>query len=369
MENRPGMESMGLNTSFYKNKKVFITGHTGFKGSWLTTWLLNSGAIIKGYALQPDTTPSMFNVLELDNKIENVFADINDVKRITKEISDFKPEIVFHLAAQPLVRESYAKPQYTFATNVLGTVNLLEAVRNCASVRSAVIITTDKVYKNFEKAEGYKESEELGGYDPYSASKACCEIVTDSYRQSFFNNSHTLIATARAGNVIGGGDWSKDRIIPDAVKAFSSGEKLTVRNPDSVRPWQHVLEPLSGYLMLGEKLYNGEKEFEGSWNFGPEKNDKMNVGKLAETITEFWGDNASYEEIKLNGQPHETVLLSLDISKAKSKLSWTPSYNSKEALQKTIQWYKSFYTGTADMLRMTSDQIMQFENSKDLIEH
>ena len=363
------MEAMGLDTSFYKNKKVFITGHTGFKGSWLTSWLIYSGAIVKGYALKPDTDPSMFNILEIENKIENVFADINDLKKIKDEVSDFKPEIVFHLAAQPLVRESYSDPQYTFSTNVLGTVNLLEAVRNCSSVKSLVIITTDKVYKNHEKAEGYKENEELGGYDPYSASKACCEIVADSYRQSFFNKSEVLIATARAGNVIGGGDWSKDRIIPDAVKAFSIGEKLKVRNPDSVRPWQHVLEPLSGYLMLGEMLYKRKKKFEGAWNFGPEKNDKLNVGELAEIITKSWSSNASYETVKLKDQPHETSLLSLDISKAKSELSWSPVYNSKEALEKTIEWYKDFYSGSKDMCEKTIEQVSQYEELTKSVEH
>ncbi len=359
---------MGLDPKFYKDKRVFITGHTGFKGSWLSSWLINSGAIVKGYALAPDTDPSLFNSLDISNKMECVYSDINDMQKVKEEVSSFKPEIVFHLAAQPLVRESYSDPHYTYSTNVLGTVNILEAVRNCPSVKAVVLITTDKVYKNLEKNSGYTETDELGGYDPYSASKACCEIVADCYRQSFFNKSSVLLATARAGNVIGGGDWSKDRIIPDAVKAFSSGNKLSVRNPGSVRPWQHVLEPLSGYLLLGKKLLEGKKEFEGSWNFGPDKNDKLTVGELAAIITDLWGGDAKYEAINLKDQPHETAMLSLDISKAQNKLDWYPFYNSKQALEKTIEWYKGYYNNNK-IYDMTISQIESFENLKKPVEY
>ncbi|CAN5392712.1 CDP-glucose 4,6-dehydratase [soil metagenome] len=362
------MEGMGIDTTFYKGKRVFITGHTGFKGSWLTSWLIKSGAVLKGYALAPNTQPALFNILDIGNNIESVYSDISQINKLSKEVDSFKPEIIFHLAAQPLVRESYSDPHYTYNTNVLGTVNILEAARNCSSVRAIVAITTDKVYKNKERDSGYSESDEIGGYDPYSASKACCEIIIDSYRQSFLSKSSVLIVSARAGNVIGGGDWSKDRIIPDAVRSFSSGKKLQVRNPKSVRPWQHVLEPLSGYLMLGKYLLEGKSEFEGPWNFGPLEDDRMNVGELAELIARLWSKDATFEILKLDGQLHETKLLSLDINKARTKLNWQPSYNSGKALEKTIKWYSEYYKGT-DMNELTRSQIEDFEKLSCQVEY
>ena len=350
---------------FFKNKRVLITGHTGFKGSWLTQTLLNWGADIVGIALRPNTNPSLFDLLNIKKKIKNYFCDIRNFKKVKEIIFKEKPEIVFHLAAQPLVRDSYDDPLYTFETNIIGTANILQAVKETGIVKSAVIITTDKVYENKENNHPYKEDEKLGGYDPYSCSKAGAEIVIDSYIKSFFNlkdyNKHkTLIASARSGNVLGGGDWSKDRLVPDIVKAvFENNEKVIVRNPDSIRPWQYVLEPSYGYMLLAKKLYEGKKEFSGAWNFGPNNENYLTVKELLEKALKIL-KKGSYT-IKKDYTKHESKLLRLDISKAKNVLGWRPSFDIDTTLNLTFDWYKSFYS-KEDIVNLANQQIESFFN-------
>ncbi|EAI4828509.1 CDP-glucose 4,6-dehydratase [Campylobacter lari] len=333
----------------YKNKKVFITGHSGFKGSWLSLWLHHTGAKIYGYSLKPNTTFNHFDILSMQEIFEkSYFEDINEYTKLENALFECDPEIIFHLAAQPLVRYSYKNPIETFQTNVIGTLNILNIARKLKNLKAIVVITTDKVYENKEWYWGYKELDPLGGYDPYSASKACAEIVTNSIRQSFFNvdefkKSHNvLIASARAGNVIGGGDWSEDRLIPDVIKAASENSSAIIRNPKSTRPWQHVLEPLRGYLMLGEKLLEGNKEFATSFNFGPNDEGDLSVEDVLKLSSSFW-DKISYQiQVDLNA-PHEANLLMLDISKARKMLNWTPILNSSLSIELTIKWYKEFY--------------------------
>ena len=333
---------MVVTNDFWKGKKVFLTGNTGFKGSWLTIWLLELGADILGYSNEVPTKPSLFESASLRDKINYVEGDINDLGYLTKTMKAFNPDIVFHLAAQPLVRLSYNIPVETFETNVLGTVKLLEAIRHCDSVKSGIIITTDKCYDNKEWEFGYREVDPMGGFDPYSSSKGAAELAISSYRNSFFKNSDTLIASARAGNVIGGGDWAGDRLIPDLVKGASSNVKVKVRNPLAIRPWQHVLEPLSGYLLLAEKCYNKEEHPDEAWNFGPEVKDAKNVQWVADLTSKIWGKEALWELDKDN-HPHEATFLKLDISKAYQKLKWSPKWNAEIAVEKSIEWYKKFY--------------------------
>jgi CDP-glucose 4,6-dehydratase len=334
-----------MNLEIYKDKKVFITGHTGFKGSWMSLWLKKLNAEIVGYSLPPQTLPNHFDLLNLD--IDSHYENICNLEILKKTIQASKPEIIFHLAAQPLVRESYLYPVETYQTNVMGTINLMEAARHCDSVKVIVIITTDKCYENKEQLSGYKETDRMGGFDPYSSSKGCAELVASSYRNSFFNISEykktheVLVATVRAGNVIGGGDWSKDRLIPDLIRAASKGETTKIRYPNATRPWQHVLEPLSGYLMLGKKLLEGDVTFSGAWNFGPEENQAITVGEVLNLASKYW-QKIRYEEEK-SLQLHEAGLLSLNIDKAKLKLGWKPLWNNKVSIHKTIEWYKSFY--------------------------
>ncbi|EAK9947389.1 CDP-glucose 4,6-dehydratase [Campylobacter lari] len=333
----------------YKNKKVFITGHSGFKGSWLSLWLHHIGAKIYGYSLKPNTTFNHFDILSMQKIFEkSYFEDINDYTKLENALLECDPEIIFHLAAQPLVRYSYKNPLETFQTNAIGTLNILNIARKLKNLKAVVIITTDKVYENKEWYWGYKELDPLGGYDPYSASKACAEIITNSIRQSFFSvdefkKSHNvLIASARAGNVIGGGDWSEDRLIPDIIKAASKNSSAIIRNPKSTRPWQHVLEPLRAYLMLGEKLLEGNKEFATSFNFGPNNEGDLSVEDVLKLASSFW-DKISYQvQVDLNA-PHEANLLMLDISKARKMLNWTPILNSSLSIEWTIKWYKEFY--------------------------
>ncbi|EES88885.1 CDP-glucose 4,6-dehydratase [Helicobacter canadensis] len=335
--------------NIYKNKKIFITGHTGFKGSWLSLWLNLLGAKIYGYSLMPNTNPNHFKIINLQDKLaQNYFADINDLKKLEDAMVESDPEIIFHLAAQPLVRYSYKNPLETFQTNAMGTFNILNCARKLKSLKAIVIITTDKVYENKEWLWGYREDETLGGYDPYSASKACAEIITNSMRQSFFNvekfkqTHQVLIASVRAGNVIGGGDWSEDRLIPDIIKGANESKTTIIRNPDSIRPWQHVLEPLCGYLALGEKLLKGEKEFATSFNFGPNNEGDLSVKNVLELATSLW-NKISYEiSVDLNA-PHEANLLMLDISKARKILGWKPVLDSRLSIEWTIEWYKKFY--------------------------
>lgn len=329
--------------SYYKGKNVFITGHTGFKGAWLITWLHLLGANIKGYALAPDEN-GLFNNVVTHIKLENVISDIRDKEKIKKEIQNFQPDCIFHLAAQALVRRSYEIPSETFDINTIGTANLLEAVCDLPNKCSVIVITTDKVYENKEADYFYKETDELGGYDPYSASKAAAEIVVSSFRRSFFNPQKYLIhqkslVTVRAGNVIGGGDWSTDRIIPDIIRSLIKEKPVTVRNPGAVRPWQHVLEPLSGYLLLGILLNDEPAKFSGAYNFGPKTDDHLSVKELVNFALEYWG-NGSWVDNSDTPQPHEAGLLKLDISKATENLNWKPKLTSREAIQWTLEWYK-----------------------------
>jgi CDP-glucose 4,6-dehydratase len=334
-----------MNLEIYKDKKVFITGHTGFKGSWMSLWLKKLNAEIVGYSLPPQSLPNHFDLLNLD--IDSHYENICNLEILKKTIQASKPEIIFHLAAQPLVRESYLNPVETYQTNVMGTINLMEAARHCDSVKVIVIITTDKCYENKEQLSGYKETDRMGGFDPYSSSKGCAELVASSYRNSFFNineykkTHEVLVATVRAGNVIGGGDWSKDRLIPDLIRAASKGETTKIRYPNATRPWQHVLEPLSGYLMLGKKLLEGDETFSGAWNFGPEENQSITVGEVLNLASKYW-QKIRYEE-ENSVQLHEAGLLSLNIDKAKLKLGWKPLWNNQVSIHKTIEWYKSFY--------------------------
>lgn len=329
--------------SYFKDKRIFVTGHTGFKGSWLLACLNEARAVIKGYALAPEHPEGLFNVLNLEN-IESVIADIRDYSKLSEAITSFNPDFVFHLAAQPLVRSSYEMPVETFDVNVIGTANVLEAVRQLPGKCTTIVITTDKVYENKELDILYKEEDRLGGYDPYSASKACAEIVISSYRSSFFNTSkydqHKKgIASARAGNVIGGGDWSQDRIIPDIVKSLQNKVVVEVRNPGAVRPWQHVLEPLSGYLRTAILLDKEPLKYSKAYNFGPAATDHLSVKEFVETAIEAWG-RGEWKDISNIDQPHEAGLLKLDIGLAKRELEWIPKLESKKAIKWTIDWYK-----------------------------
>ena len=345
----------------YKGKKVFVTGHTGFKGSWMLAVLKNLGAKVKGYALDPDGQTNLYDLLNGDKLCNSVIADIRNKEKLDKEIHNFQPDFVFHLAAQSLVRVSYDKPVETFETNVGGTTYVLEAVRKLERQCSVVIVTTDKVYENRETWDAYKENDPLGGFDPYSSSKAAAEIVTASYRKSFFmperfSYHRKAIASARAGNVIGGGDWAKDRIVPDLVRALSQNQTLTVRNPDSVRPWQHVLEPVCGYLLLGAKMQEDPHKFATAYNFGPLEADNLKVRELIEKGLEIWG-SGSYKELPDLQAPHEAGLLRLDINKAMKELHWKPKWSSEKALQMTLNWYKSY---KIDPQAITEDQITEY---------
>lgn len=347
--------------NFWNGKRVLITGHTGFKGSWLALWLKMRGAEVCGYALAPETSPNLFENLELEGEVESTIGDVRDLEKFETTLKNFQPAIVFHLAAQSLVRRSYRQPVDTYTTNVIGTINILEAVRRVDSVKAVVVITTDKVYENKEWLWAYRENETLGGFDPYSNSKACAELAVAAYRNSFFAESETLIATARAGNVIGGGDWSEDRLLPDVFRSLVFGEKLTIRNPHSIRPWQHTLEPLSGYMLLAEKLYAGEKDFASAWNFGPNEDDSKAVGWVLNEIKRIWADTVNWE-IAEGIQPHEANLLKLDSAKAKNKLGWRPKLNLSESLELTADWYKAFKNKN-DLKAVTQKQI-EFYQSK-----
>jgi len=330
----------------YKAKKVLITGHTGFKGSWLSLWLIKLGAKAVGYSLEPPTKPNHFGLLKLD--MNSVIGDIRNKNKLNSTFKKYKPEIVFHLAAQPLVRYSYINPVETFETNVMGTLNVFEACRNTESVRVIVNITSDKCYENKEWVWGYRENDPMGGYDPYSASKGCSELITSSYRRAFLNpddygkKHNILLASVRSGNVIGGGDWGKDRLIPDIVRAINKNEKLCIRNPNATRPWQHVLESLSGYLMLGQKLLEGKKQFADAWNFGPNEENHIDVETVVKAVKKRW-DIFEYEIDKKSENPHEAKLLKLDCSKAWTLLCWCPVWNFEKALDATVKWYKEYY--------------------------
>lgn len=351
------MEAMGTLRDFYRDRRVFITGHTGFKGSWLCEVLLNFGAHVGGYALPPEQGDNLFDLLSLSERIKHYAGDIRDRERLTESVKEFSPEIVIHMAAQPLVLESYRSPAYTYEVNVMGTVNILEAVRECPSVRSFLNVTTDKVYLNREWIYGYRENEELCGYDPYSNSKSCSELVTYSYRQSFFGNPDSpAVSTARSGNVIGGGDFAEDRIIPDCMRSALRGEDIVLRNPDSVRPYQHVLECLGGYLLLCMRQYE-DKAYAGSWNFGPEDSSCVSTRRLAEVFCEAWGQGMRAVVQETDGEkPHEAKMLRLDCAKARSVLGWRPEWGIERAVGEVVEWLK-VYASEGD-IRSYMDKII-----------
>lgn len=345
--------------NIYKGKKVFLTGHTGFKGSWLALWLTKLGAEVCGYSLAPNTKPSMFEELNIKDKIyKSIIGDILDDSALERAMLKFQPDIVFHLAAQPLVRLSYSEPVLTYKTNVIGTLNVLEAAKKCLSVKAFVNITTDKCYENKEVNRGYREDEPMGGYDMYSSSKGCVEIMSSSFRRSFLQKGYAM-ATARAGNVIGGGDWALDRLIPDCVRSINNNIDIEIRNPVAVRPWQHVLEPLSGYLLLGQKLLEDGQKFADGFNFGPEEDSILTVAEVAKRVTQFYGKG---NVIVGEASPlHEAGLLMLNIQKAEQVLGWAPTFTADIAISKTVEWYKKFYENNKNMYEFTIKQIEEYE--------
>ena len=333
-----------LKNNFYKNKTVLITGHTGFKGTWLCRILLNAGAIVTGYSLQPPTQPNLFSLANVENKINSIIGDVRDFEHLQNVFAKVQPEIVFHLAAQPIVRESYKNPRYTYETNVMGTVNVLECVRQCGSVKSVLNVSTDKVYLNRERTEGYSEDEPLDGFDPYSNSKSCSELVTHCYKNSFFTDGRVAISTARAGNVVGGGDFAQDRIIPDCVRAMQEGKTIEVRNPHSIRPYQHVLEPLAVYLMITAKQFE-DSCYAGYYNVGPDDYDCITTGELTDLFCRYWGSEAKWESRAEQNAPHEANFLKLDCSLLKQTFSWQPRWNVEQAIQKTCEFSKVLLLG------------------------
>lgn len=341
---------------FYKNKKVLITGHTGFKGSWLTLWLSYLGAEVLGYALKQEEI-SLYNQSNISSFCNSKIGDIRDFESLKKAFNSFKPEIVFHLAAQPLVRLSYSQPIETYQTNVIGTLNVLQAARECESVKSFVNITTDKCYENKEIKRGYDEDDPMGGYDMYSSSKGCVEIMSSSFRRSFLQNGYAM-ATARAGNVIGGGDWAQDRLIPDCIKSLAKGETIEIRHPEATRPWQHVLEPLRGYMILGEKLFCCGQEYAQGYNFGPDESSVLSVGEVVKKVIKNWGEG----KVKTNKKDslHEATLLTLNPQKAKAQLGWQCSFNIDEAIKETVEWYKNYYSN-CNMEEFSLSQIKEYE--------
>lgn len=344
---------------FWKDKRVFVTGHTGFKGAWLCKILTNSGAIVTGYSLEPPTAPSLFEIISIGENITSIIGDIRDYDSLKKAFANAQPEIVLHLAAQPIVRESYRNPAYTYETNVMGTVNILECVRNSDCVSSFLNVTTDKVYLNKEWSWGYRENEELDGFDPYSNSKSCSELVTHSYKNSFFADGRVAISTARAGNVIGGGDFASDRIIPDCVRAVSENRDIIVRNPYSTRPYQHVLEPLFAYLMIAEKQYNNAG-CSGWYNVGPDECDCVTTGNLVDLFCKFW-KGANWRNVAEENAPHEANFLKLDCSKIKSTFGWKPRWHIAEAIEKTVEWSK-IYLQNGDVSAVMDKQIEEYLN-------
>jgi CDP-glucose 4,6-dehydratase len=349
--------------AIWQGRRVLLTGHTGFKGSWLALWLSRLGAKVQGYSLDPCTEPNLFTLASVGRVVEDIRGDIRDYAKLEKSLRDFAPEVVFHMAAQPIVRRSYADPVGTYTTNVLGTVNVLEAVRRTPSVRAVLCITTDKVYHNQEWVWPYRETDVLGGYDPYASSKACAEIVSAAYRSSFFSSGRfherqVALATARAGNVIGGGDWSEDRLIPDLVRGFCSGKPVLIRRPNAIRPWQHVIEPLCGYLMLAERLLALDTRFASAYNFGPGDEDTWRVERIADKLARMWGDGAAWVR-DLEAGAHEAHYLRLDASKARLELRWEPKLRIETALEWTVEWYRAWNQGE-NMANFTTKQIENY---------
>ena len=367
-----------LFNGIFKNKTVFVTGHTGFIGSWLVLWLQSLDARVIGYSLEPPTKPSLFETLGLENEITHIIGDIQDKQNLSDNIEKHKPEIVIHLAAQPLVRVSYEDPVETFRTNILGTVNILDSIRKLDYVKACVVMTSDKCYQNLDANRFHKETDPLGGSDPYSASKGAAEIITNSYRNSFFNveKNHdkiTGIATVRAGNVIGGGDWARDRIIPDCIRALTIGKKIMVRNPSSIRPWQFVLEPISGILWLGSKLYTKPEKYSEAWNLGPNKVSNMTVDKVVQNTIRIWNKEGSEKEKgdwvdtskESANQPNESISLLLDSTKALTSLEWKTIYSFETAINQTVSWYKSYYNNDTSMKELSVHQIEQYSKTAD----
>ena len=349
-----------IDAVFWKGRRVFLTGHTGFKGSWLSLWLNQLGAKVTGYALDLPTDPSIFDDAEVNTAVEkNITGDIRDIEFFTNAMQQAEPEIVIHMAAQPLVRDSYVDPVGTYATNVMGTINMLEAVRNTPTAKAVLNITTDKCYMNNEWIWGYRENEPMGGHDPYSSSKGCAELVSTAYRKSFLQDAGIALATARAGNVIGGGDWAKDRIVPDAMRAFMENKPLLVRNPTATRPWQHVLEPLAGYLMLSQKLIEQPENFSEGWNFGPNEEDAQPVSMLTDIMANSWGEGAQCRMDK-GDHPHEAQYLKLDCTKAKNLLQWEPIWRLERALNETVLWYRAWHQNK-NMNEFTINQINAYQ--------
>lgn len=354
------LESVGeimFDLSFYKGKKVLVTGHTGFKGSWLCYILAKVGADVTGYSLTPPTSPNLFSIAQIETRIHSVIGDIRDLEHLKKVFSEVEPEIVFHLAAQPIVRDSYKDPVFTYETNVMGTVHILECVRQCPSVKSFLNVTTDKVYENREWEWGYRENDPLDGYDPYSNSKSCSELVTHSYQKSFFQDGETAISTARAGNVIGGGDFANDRIIPDCVRAATKGESIIVRNPHSTRPYQHVLEPLAVYLLIAQKQYE-DRKYAGYYNVGPDDSDCLKTGNLVQIFCDKWGENLTWIN-QYDGGPHEANFLKLDCSKIRNVFDWRPRWTVDQAIEKTVEWSKAYFSGK-DIEKCMDKQLEEF---------
>lgn len=344
---------------FYKGRKVIVTGHTGFKGTWMCRTLINAGAIVAGYSLEPPTTPNLYSISGVENNIKSVIGDIRNLEKLGRLFCEFQPEIVIHLAAQPIVRDSYKDPVYTYETNVMGTVNICECVRRCKSVKSFLNVTTDKVYENKEWEWGYRENEPLDGYDPYSNSKSCSELVTHSYKNSFYNDMDVAVSTARAGNVIGGGDFANDRIVPDCVRAAEKKEDIIVRNPHSTRPFQHVLEPVMAYLMIAARQYT-DKEYQGYYNVGPDESDCVTTGDLVDVFCGKWGEGIKWVN-KFDGGPHEANFLKLDCSKLKKTFGWKPKWNFDEAMEKTVEWSKVYVSG-GDVIGCMDRQIEEYCN-------
>jgi CDP-glucose 4,6-dehydratase len=364
----PGaVEEVVVNQDFWKGKRVLVTGHTGFKGSWLCLWLTGMGAEVAGYSISVPTTPALFELARIDQQMRSIAGDVRDRERLYGAFAEHRPEIVFHMAAQSLVRRSYRDPVETYETNVIGTVNLLEAVRHSEGVRVVVNVTTDKVYENHEWEWGYRENEPKGGHDPYSNSKACSELVTAAYRDSFFGPGErpaAAVATARAGNVIGGGDWGEDRLIPDLMRGALEGETVMIRHPGAVRPWQHVLNPLSGYLRLAERLW-GSQEYADAWNFGPDDRDARSVRAVIQRLSELWGEEIPWREDPA-AHPHEAHSLRLDSSKARLRLGWVPRWDLERALLSIAEWYRGFRDGE-DPRELVTRQIEAFERGSQAV--
>ena len=363
------LSSKSMFKGIYKDRTVLVTGHTGFIGSWLVLWLQSLGAKVVGYSLESSTKPSLFETLGLENEITHIIGNVQDNQNLSDNIEKYKPEIVIHLAAQPLVRVSYEDPVETFRTNILGTVNILDSIRKSGSVSSCVVMTSDKCYQNLDADRFHKETDPLGGSDPYSASKGAAEIITNSFRNSFFNKSN--IATVRAGNVIGGGDWAKDRIVPDCIRALTTNKKIMVRNPSSIRPWQFVLEPISGILWLGSKLYTKPEKYSEAWNLGPTQTSNISVEKVVQNIIRIWDKDGSEKGSWLDtskeskNQPNESISLLLDSTKALTSLEWKTIYSFETAINQTVSWYKSYYNNDTSMKELSVHQIEQYSKTAD----